>query len=185
MGGKDREDHPEETLKTPTPRADALMQEGPRVVVPNVSGGVSMKSIGSRFIIVLAVGTMLGSVATAAPAFARHHHHTKLVSAGSGLSLVLVNSGDAQANWGEKVTFDVSTNATDYPFVGLNCYKNTTLVLSGSAGFFPSYPWPATQDFTLRSNVWTAGAADCTATLYSVDGGKETVLGTLDFHVNA
>jgi hypothetical protein len=148
-----------------------------------------MKSIGSRTIIVLAVGTMLGSAATVAPALANnsnhHHHHTKLAAAGSGLSLVLVNSGDNQANWGETVTFDVSTNATNYPFVALNCYKNTTLVLSGSAGFFPSYPWPSTQDFTLRSNVWSSGAADCTATLYSVDGGKETVLGTLDFHVYA
>lgn len=148
-----------------------------------------MKSIGSRFIIVLAVGTILGSVATAAPALARHHHHqhhhTKVAAAGSSFSLVLVNSGDAQANWGETVTFDVSTNATNYPFVALNCYKNTTVVLGGSAGFFPSYPWPSTQNFTLRSNVWTGGAADCTATLYSVDGGNETVLGTLDFHVDA
>jgi hypothetical protein len=145
-----------------------------------------MKSIGSRSIIVLAVGTMLGSVATAAPALAKHHHHhTKVAAAGSGLSLILVNSGDAQANWGETVTFDVSTNATNYPFVALNCYKNTTRVLSGSAGFFPSYPWPSTQDFTLRSNVWTGGAADCTATLYSVDGGNQTVLGTLDFPVSA
>jgi hypothetical protein len=146
-----------------------------------------MKSIGSRSIIVLAVGTMLGAAVAAGPALARpHHHHTKFAAvAGSSLSLVLVNSGDNQANWGEKVTFDVNTNATNYPFVALNCYKNTTLVLSGSAGFFPSYPWPSTQDFTLRSNVWTSGAADCTATLYSVDGGKETVLGSLDFHVYA
>jgi len=164
------------------------MQEGHVSWSRTPLGGVSMKSIGSRFIIVLAVGTMLGSVAAVAPALAwshPHHHHTKFAVAGSGLSLVLVNSGDNQANWGEKVTFDVSTNATNYPFVALNCYKNTTLVLGGSAGFFPSYPWPSTQDFTLRSNVWTGGAADCTATLYSVDGGRETVLATLDFHVDA
>jgi hypothetical protein len=149
-----------------------------------------MKSIAARSIIVLAVGAMLTSVVIAAPALAKkhHHHHPKTsqtATGASGLSLVLLNSNDNQANWGEKVTFNVSTNATDYPFVGLNCYKSSTWVLSTSAGYFPSYPWPSTQDITLRSNAWTGGAADCTATLYSVDGGNETVLDTLSFHVYA
>ncbi len=79
------------------------------------------------------------------------------------------------------MTFNVSTTATSYPFVQLSCYQGKTLVYSMSAGFFPSYSWPWTQIFTLRSNAWTGGAADCTAWLYSVDGGRETILATLSF----
>lgn len=105
-------------------------------------------------------------------------------STSSSLSLVLLNSSDGQAHWGQQVTFNVSTTATESPFVSLNCYQGGTWVLTASAGFFPSYPW--SRDFTLSSSYWPSGAADCTARLYMTkDGSRTTTLATLSFHVYA
>ena len=105
---------------------------------------------------------------------------------GSSLSLVLLNSTDGSAHYGQQVTFKVSTTATDQPFVELDCYQNSDWVYWASAGFFPSYPWQWAQDFTLRSDHWTSGAAQCTATLYYVAGnGRSRTLATLKFDVAA
>ena len=103
----------------------------------------------------------------------------------SGLSRVMVNdlNGNGLPNWGDTVTFDVSTSAS-YPVVLLECYRNGALVFSQRAGFFPTYMW--SKDFTLQSSSWTSGAADCTATLYySTRNGTNKTLATLSFHVEA
>jgi hypothetical protein len=105
-------------------------------------------------------------------------------SPSSSLSLVLLNSSDGQAHWGQQVTFNVATTATASPFVSLNCYQGSAWVLTASAGFFPSYPW--SRDFTLSSGSWPGGAADCTARLYMTkDGTRTTTLATLSFHVSS
>jgi hypothetical protein len=104
---------------------------------------------------------------------------------GGTLTLVLVDSTDGVPHWGQHVTYRVSTQATAYPYVSTTCYEGSTLVLSTSAGFFPSYPWPSAQVVPLQTQVWTSGAADCSATLYSMDGGRQTTLSTLSFHVYA
>ena len=44
-------------------------------------------------------------------------------------------------SWGDQVTFNVSTTATDRPTVRLHCYQNGNLVYTFSAGFFAGYPW--------------------------------------------
>jgi hypothetical protein len=106
----------------------------------------------------------------------------------SSVSLVMVadSNSDALPNFGDSVTFAVSTTATAYPSVKARCYQNGTLVYTHSAGFYPTYPWPQSQIFTLRSYVWTAGAADCTAELYYMNSkNKSVTLSTLDFHVSA
>ncbi len=101
---------------------------------------------------------------------------------GDSLALVLA-SGDTVANYGDTVTFTVSTSATR-PFVSLNCYVGGTLIYSASAGFFPDYPW--SKDFVLSSNGWTSGPADCTARLYTTrDGIRTTTLATLAVRVEA
>jgi len=101
----------------------------------------------------------------------------------SSLSLVLLNSTDGLALHGQDVTFDVSTTATDRPFVSLNCDQDGVWVYSASAGFFPDYPWSTA--FTL-SNDWFTSAGDCKARLYMTkDGSRSTTLATLDFHVYA
>ena len=104
-------------------------------------------------------------------------------STNSTLSLALLNSTDGIPHWGEQVTFNVSTTATTEPNVSLNCYQNGGLVYGAVAGFYPSYPWPWTQTFTLSSPSWTGGAADCTASLYYFSGRKTVTLATLSFGV--
>jgi hypothetical protein len=95
----------------------------------------------------------------------------------------LLNSTDGLAHHGQDVTFDVSTTATDRPFVALNCYQDGVWVYAASAGFFPAYPW--SQNFTL-SNDWFTSAGDCSARLYMTkNGSRSTTLATLDFHVYA
>jgi hypothetical protein len=101
----------------------------------------------------------------------------------SSLSLVLVNSTDGLPHHGQDVTFNVSTTATDRPFVSLNCYQDGVWVYAASRGFFPDYPW--SQNFTL-SNDWFTSEGDCSARLYMMkDGSRSTTLATLDFHVYA
>ena len=89
------------------------------------------------------------------------------------------------ANWGETVTFTVSTTATTRPSVELRCSQAGQLVMYSSAGFYPEYPWG--QNFVLRSQAWTGGDADCTARLYSTssDGMSTTTLATTSFHAYA
>lgn len=109
----------------------------------------------------------------------------------SSLSLVVVSTASATTaatsgpHYGDTVTFDVSTSETDRPFVGVACSQNGTPVFGQSAGFFTDYPWPSQQSFTLWSQYWTGGAADCTATLYYFDGKRLRDLASLRFPVAA
>ena len=101
-----------------------------------------------------------------------------------GLTLVLMNSTDGLAHYGQNVTFRISTTATTQPWVRLNCYQNGAWVYTSTVGYFPSYPWD--QYFTLSSGNWTSGAGDCTATLFAVGkGSREQDLASLSFHVYA
>jgi len=91
-------------------------------------------------------------------------------------------NGNGLPNWGDTVTFDVSTTAS-YPALQLACYQNGALVFAQSAGFFPTYA--GSKNFTLQDDRWSGGAADCTATLYTTSSnGKQTTLATESFHVN-
>jgi len=100
---------------------------------------------------------------------------------GGNLTLVVLDSTDGLPHWGNHVTFNVSTTASQ-PYVTLNCYQNGAWVLSGTRGFFAGYVWG--QVFGLS---WAGGgAADCTATLFtSSSSGRSTTLATLGFHVYA
>ena len=136
-----------------------------------------------RFIFVLALTSLLAFATIGA---ARAAKGGRTSSTGSSLSLVLLNSTDGSAHYGQQVTFKVSTTATDQPFVELDCYQSGDWVYWASAGFFPSYPWQWAQDFTLRSDHWTGGAAQCSARLYYVAGnGRTRTLATLDFDAAA
>jgi hypothetical protein len=103
----------------------------------------------------------------------------------SSLSLVMVNdlNGNGVPNWGDTLTFGVSTTASK-PTVLLECLQNGAVVFRQRAGFFPGYMW--SKDYTLQSSLWTSGAADCTATLYyTTKNGTDETLATLSFHVGA
>ena len=97
------------------------------------------------------------------------------------ISLLVLDGADAQANHGERVAFEVSTTATDRPFVGVRCWQGSTWVLDGYTGYFPTYmfdPW-----VTLDSAYWTVGReATCTARLLLYDKrGNQRGLAPGDF----
>jgi hypothetical protein len=102
-------------------------------------------------------------------------------TAGGTLTLVVLDGADSLANHLERVTFKVSTTATDRPFVGLRCWQGANWILDAYVGVFPDYmfdPW-----ITLHSDYWTDGiTATCTARLFYPDRrGNEVVLATLGF----
>ena len=132
-----------------------------------------------RFVIavVLVVGPIAGTALARGPK--GHAFRT------STLELVNLTSPDSPPSWGDQITFDVSTDETDSPVVGVQCYQADQLVYSASAGFYPSYPWQYAQVMTMRSNAWTGGAADCVANLKYDDGKRFIVLKTLNFGVAA
>ena len=102
---------------------------------------------------------------------------------GGTLNLVLLNSTDGQAHYGQRITFNVTTSATS-PFVALNCYQGSTWFYSASVGYFAAYPWA--KEFTLAATSWPGGAASCTARLYTTkDGTRTTTLATMSFNALA
>jgi hypothetical protein len=98
----------------------------------------------------------------------------------SSLALVMVTDNNANGvpNWGDTITFNVSTTATAQPYVEVTCSQNGTVVYSAWAGFYDAYLWPGQRLMPLSSPAWVGGAADCTATL-------NTSLAVLKFHVDA
>lgn len=107
-----------------------------------------------------------------------------IATAASSLVLVLLDSTDGLAHWGQHITFGVTSSAR-YSFVRVDCYQGTVWVYEQSTGFYVG--WPLDQrTFTLRSGVWTGGAADCAALLYSTDadGSNFQSLATTSFHAS-
>src|SRR5438552_17595165 len=77
-------------------------------------------------------------------------------------SLVLVDSTDGVAHWGQHVTFDVTSTAAYY-FVRLDCYQNSVWVYEQSTGLYVG--WLRDQRSTRTWVVWGDGAADGAALL--------------------
>jgi hypothetical protein len=96
------------------------------------------------------------------------------------ISLVLLESTDGLPHYGQRIEFDVSTTATDQPWVLLECYQSGSRVSQGKGAYFDGAL--SGRDFTLASPKWTGGAADCVANLTKPDW---SVLATLNFHVYA
>jgi hypothetical protein len=100
-------------------------------------------------------------------------------TSGTGtISLVLLNSTDGLPHWGQTVTFNISTTATNEPWVVLKCYQKRVLVAEGMDGYFEGSL--SGRNFTLRSAEWTGGEADCTASLQTP---QKTLLASTSFHV--
>ena len=107
-------------------------------------------------------------------------------ASGGSIALVLLDSTDGVAHWGQQVRFDVETTATEFPRVDLSCSQAGTRVYFAQTGYWDGYAWPWTQTFTLQSGSWSGGAADCTAVLYKLtNNGRRTDLARLAFHVEA
>lgn len=108
-------------------------------------------------------------------------------SGGGSLSLVMVTdlNGNGTPNWGDTVTFKVSTTATTQPNVSLTCSQNGTVVYGAVSGFYVGYPWPSTQYMRLGSTNWSGGAASCVAQLYYISGTSTVNLSSLSFTAGA
>ena len=132
-------------------------------------------------IALLVVGLMAGSVLAAKPTAAGGPKG----GGGTGTISLALMDGATEARYGARVTFNISTTATAYPYVHLMCSQSGTLVLESRRGFFPTalgdewfYLGPTT--------AWQGGAADCTANLEkSTSRGGWSVLGTTSFPVGA
>ncbi|HKS78677.1 MAG TPA: hypothetical protein VJQ07_07390 [Gaiellaceae bacterium] len=97
--------------------------------------------------------------------------------------MVVDKNGDGLPNFGDTITFTVSTSAS-FPSVQLACYQNGTLVYTATKGFYPTYMW--SDNYLLEGGYWSGGAASCTATLYNTSkNGSNTTLATLSVPVAA
>jgi hypothetical protein len=151
------------------------------------------KSPGRRFAFVAAVTVLvLGLVPVAlagkSPGGGGGKHGSGGTTGGTGsltLGLVADANADGAANWGDTITFTVSTTATTEPHVNVSCTQNGTVVYGAATGYYASYPWPWTQNMTLSSQMWTGGSASCTAVLSAYSGTSVTTLGSLSFTVAA
>lgn len=109
-------------------------------------------------------------------------------TSGGTIALVLVNdaNGNGAPNWGDTVTFAVSTTATAMPYVTLDCYQGGTLVYTASNGIFAI---SLNQLFVLKTPAWSGGAASCTAWLQNWDSYSKhhsiTNLASMNFSVGA
>ena len=101
----------------------------------------------------------------------------------ASISVVLMNSTDGLAHFGQDVTFNVSSTASQ-PWVHLMCYQNGAQVLDGHYGAYAGYPY--WQYFQLGpTGYWTGGAADCTANVEVSSGSSWSKIGSTSFHVYA
>jgi hypothetical protein len=98
--------------------------------------------------------------------------------------LVYDANGNGLPNYGDTVTFQISTTATTRPYVNLHCYKNGVLVAQGSNGYFDG-ALNTSRNFKLSSPQWTGGAADCTAYLDMYTKRGWSHLASTSFHVDA
>jgi hypothetical protein len=101
----------------------------------------------------------------------------------SGPVMVVDSNGNGLANWGDTVTFNMSTTATAQPYVHLVCSGNGIGYDSWKGVFAGSLD--TNWNFVLSSGGWTSGAGDCTATLgmYTKQGFDQ--LASTSFHVDA
>ena len=106
---------------------------------------------------------------------------------GGSLSLVMVTDLNANGtpNWGDTVTFNVSTTATTQPNVSLTCSQNGKVVYGAVSGFYVGYPWPSTRYMRLASTNWSGGAATCVAQLYYMSGTSTVNLSSMSFTAGA
>ena len=103
---------------------------------------------------------------------------------GTNPVMAVDKNGNGSPNAGDTVTFNVSSTAP-FPFVRVDCYQGTANVLTQTQGFYTGWLWGT--KFYLGGYVWTSGAANCTATLYSQSssGTVEPTEATLSFAVGA
>jgi len=121
-----------------------------------------------KLVILVSVVVLALAFVMAAPAFAAKGGQGKgggKGKPGNGGTIELVQyDTDGVASFQEKITFTVSTTATDRPWVHLTCNQGGTPVLEDRQGFFPT----ALGDewfYLGPTPAWQGGDATCTAFL--------------------
>ncbi len=108
---------------------------------------------------------------------------------GGGTSISVQTVTDQNANgspdWGDRVHFTLTTSNTR-PVVSLTCTQGGSVVYGDSRPYY----WPNIRDddgvFTLSSQSWTSGAAECRAAVQGTSkNGRVVTLGSLTFQVGA
>jgi hypothetical protein len=144
---------------------------------------------GSQILLFTLVFAAVGAVAIWQSLAAPHNGGGSKPSGGGTISLVLPpdrdTNSDGLPNWGDAISFNVSTTATTSPFVNLQCYQNGALVENDWRGYFVgSLDYP-NRTFGLGSGGWQSGAADCTSYIkYYSSHGKINTVASTNFHVN-
>ena len=88
-----------------------------------------------------------------------------------------------QPAFGDNITYEIATTATNEPYVETSCFQNGALVYKQSRGFFAEY-YAGTQMFTLGpTTLWQGGGANCTARLIEWVNGNDRTLATSSFDV--
>jgi hypothetical protein len=102
---------------------------------------------------------------------------------GNSLSVVALESSDGAPHQGQDVTFKFTTS-NFYPVVSLSCSQNGNVVYGSSGPMYWPNMWDFDGVFTLASQAWTEGAADCRADLKGTQRGKIVLLASTSFHVD-
>ena len=106
----------------------------------------------------------------------------------STINMVPIESTDGSVYFGQHVTFDVVTTATEHPWVTNRCYQNSSLVLEMSQRMDLGTLYSRT--FVLGPTpLWQSGGAECEATLedrddyYTRQNGKIIALAVAPYSV--
>jgi hypothetical protein len=133
-------------------------------------------------IAVLVVGALAGT------AFAARGggggHHTSGTSSNLSVAMVTDWNSDGAPNWNDEIHFTITTSNT-YPVVSVSCTQSGTVVYGDSHPYYWPNVWDDNGNFVLASLAWSAGAADCTATLKGTSNGKTVTLGSMSFQAGA
>jgi hypothetical protein len=94
-------------------------------------------------------------------------------------------NGNGLANWGDQVHFTVTTSNTR-PIVSLTCSQGGAVVYGDSHPYYWPNIWDDDGVFTLSSQSWTSGAAECRAEAKGTSSnGRIVSLGSMTFQVGA
>jgi hypothetical protein len=102
---------------------------------------------------------------------------------GGGSYTVAVTPGGPYT-FGEAVYTTTTAPQLDQSYVGMSCWQNGVLVLSGShanwsGGWYFNYAW-----YLGPTQKWTGGPASCTATVFHLTNNKQVTDATTSFQVD-
>ena len=106
---------------------------------------------------------------------------------GGGITLQMVadTNGNGLPDRTERIHFTLTTSNTR-PVVSVSCTQGGTLVYADSRPYYWPNIWDDDGIFTLTSQAWSSGAADCRADVKGTSSHGRTVnLGSMTFHAGA